>query len=52
VLGVTNPLTWGVVGLISDLIPHLGYGVVTALVLHYLYPFDQPVQSGTQSRDR
>ena len=38
VLGVTNPLTWGVVGLISDLIPHLGYGVVTALVLHYLYP--------------
>jgi hypothetical protein len=36
VLGVTNPLTWGAVGLISDLIPHLGYGVVTALVLHYL----------------
>ena len=48
VLGVTNPLTWGVVGLISDLIPHLGYGVVTALVLHYLYRFDQPVQPRTQ----
>lgn len=40
VLGVTDPRTWGVVGWISDLIPHIGYGVVTALVLHYLYrPF-------------
>lgn len=38
VLGVTDPRTWGAVGWISDLIPHFGYGVVTALVLHYLYP--------------
>ncbi len=37
VLGVTNPLTWGVVGWISDLIPHIGYGMVTALILNYLY---------------
>jgi hypothetical protein len=37
VLGVTDPRTWGLVGWVSDLIPHLGYGVVTALVLHYLY---------------
>ncbi|OBH04264.1 MULTISPECIES: hypothetical protein [unclassified Mycobacterium] len=37
VLGVTDPRTWGVAGWISDLVPHLGYGVVTALVLHYLY---------------
>ncbi len=36
VLGVTDPRTWGVVGWVSDLVPHLGYGVVTALVLHYL----------------
>src|ERR1700677_2422202 len=41
VLGVTNPLTWGVVGLISDLIPHIGYGLVTAAVLYYLYPPDR-----------
>ena len=34
VLGVTDPRTWGVVGWISDLIPHFGYGLVTALVLH------------------
>ncbi|RFZ19683.1 hypothetical protein VIMS_01100 [Mycobacterium marinum] len=34
-LGVTDPRTWGLVGWISDLVPHLGYGVVTALVLHY-----------------
>jgi hypothetical protein len=42
VLGVTNPLTWGVVGWISDLIPHIGYGVVTAAVLYYLYPPGRP----------
>ncbi|KAA8946930.1 hypothetical protein [Mycobacterium sp.] len=37
-LGVTDPRTWGIVGWISDLIPHFGYGVVTALVLYHLYP--------------
>jgi hypothetical protein len=42
VLGVTDPRTWGLVGWISDLIPHFGYGVVTALVLHYLYPPSRP----------
>ncbi|MGH3524933.1 MAG: hypothetical protein ACRDU4_19425 [Mycobacterium sp.] len=42
-LGVTDPRTWGVVGWISDLIPHLGYGVVTALVLHYLYLHPDPL---------
>ena len=41
VLGVTNPLTWGAVGWISDLIPHLGYGLVAAAVLYYLYPADR-----------
>jgi hypothetical protein len=41
VLGVTNPLTWGAVGWISDLIPHIGYGAVTAAVLYYLYPPDR-----------
>nr|WP_232004163.1 hypothetical protein [Mycobacterium gordonae] len=41
-LGVTDPRTWGVVGWVSDLIPHLGYGVVTALVLHYLYQPHRP----------
>ncbi|MGH3564060.1 MAG: hypothetical protein ACRDTN_20355 [Mycobacterium sp.] len=42
-LRVTDPRTWGVVGWISDLIPHLGYGVVTALVLHYLYLHPDPL---------
>ena len=37
VLGVTDPRTWGLVGWVSDLVPHLGYGVVTALVLHYAF---------------
>ena len=45
VLGVTNPLTWGAVGWISDLIPHLGYGVVAAGVLYYLYPADRAAAS-------
>jgi hypothetical protein len=38
VLGVTDPRTWSIVDWISDLIPHFGYGVVTALVLRCLYP--------------
>ena len=37
VLGVTDPRTWSVVDWISDLVPHLGYGIVTALVLQYVY---------------
>jgi hypothetical protein len=47
VLGVTDPRTWGLAGWISDLVPHFGYGVVTALVLHYFYrpgDFYQPTQ--------
>ena len=42
VLGVTDPRTWGVVGWISDLIPHFGYGVVTALILHCVYALSRP----------
>jgi hypothetical protein len=42
VLGVTDPLTWSLVDWISDLIPHLGYGIVTALVLYYLAPLVRP----------
>src|ERR1700761_9612883 len=38
VLGVTDPTTWSAVDWISDLVPHLGYGIVTAVVLYYLYP--------------
>lgn len=38
ILGVTDPRTWSVVDWISDLVPHLGYGVVTAFVLLYLTP--------------
>jgi hypothetical protein len=30
VLGVTDPRTWGLVGWISDLIPHFGYGVLSS----------------------
>ncbi|OBI51891.1 hypothetical protein A5707_12990 [Mycobacterium kyorinense] len=35
-LGVTNPLDWGVMGWIADVVPHLGYGLVTAWVLCHL----------------
>jgi hypothetical protein len=30
VLGLTDPRTWGTAGWISDLVPHLAYGIVTA----------------------
>ncbi|MGH3557461.1 MAG: hypothetical protein ACRDTK_08210 [Mycobacterium sp.] len=36
-LGVTDPRTWSAVDWISDLIPHFGYGMVTAVVLTRLY---------------
>jgi hypothetical protein len=32
-LGVTDPRTWNATGWISDVIPHLAYGTVTAAVL-------------------
>lgn len=33
VLGVTDPRTWTVENWVSDVVPHLAYGVVTACVL-------------------
>jgi hypothetical protein len=31
-LGITDPRSWGAVGWVSDVVPHLAYGVVTAAV--------------------
>lgn len=38
VLGVTDPRTWAATDWISDVIPHLAYGAVTACVLQGLDP--------------
>jgi hypothetical protein len=35
-LGVTDPRTWGAAGWVSDLLPHLAYGVATATVYETL----------------
>lgn len=35
-LGVSDPRTWSASAWVSDVVPHLGYGVVTALVLRRL----------------
>ncbi len=35
-LGVTDPRTWSVIDWVSDLVPHVAYGAVTAAVLHEL----------------
>lgn len=32
-LGITDPRSWSVSSWVSDVVPHLGYGVVTAFVL-------------------
>jgi hypothetical protein len=32
--GASDPTTWGISGWLSDAIPHLAYGLVTAAVLH------------------
>jgi len=37
-LGVTDPRTWPLNAWVSDVVPHLGYGAVTAAVLHGLDP--------------
>jgi hypothetical protein len=29
-LGLTDPRSWGTTGWLSDLVPHLAYGIVTA----------------------
>lgn len=38
VLGVTDPRQWSLDSWISDVVPHVAYGAVTALVLHRLVP--------------
>lgn len=45
VLGVTDPRTWTLVDWISDIVPHLGYGLVTAFVLLYLTRSEAPSHS-------
>jgi hypothetical protein len=35
-LGVTDPRTWGAAGWVSDLLPHLAYGLATATVYEAL----------------
>jgi len=37
-LGVTDPRTWPLNAWVSDVVPHIGYGAVTAAVLHGLDP--------------
>jgi hypothetical protein len=37
-LGVTDPRTWPASFWLADVVPHLGYGVVTAVVLEQLDP--------------
>ena len=36
VLGVTDPRTWAATDWVADVIPHLAYGVLTAVVLNDL----------------
>ena len=38
VMGVSDPRTWSAADWISDLVPHLAYGAVTALVFERLSP--------------
>jgi hypothetical protein len=38
VFGITDPRTWSAADWVSDIVPHVAYGVVTALVLEGLDP--------------
>ncbi|MFC6085225.1 hypothetical protein [Sphaerisporangium aureirubrum] len=35
-MGLTDPRTWGLVGWLSDLVPHLAYGLVTAFAFEVM----------------
>jgi hypothetical protein len=35
-MGLTDPRAWGVQGWLSDLVPHLGYGIMTAVTFECL----------------
>jgi hypothetical protein len=35
-LGLTDPRSWGAAGWVSDLLPHLAYGIATATVYEAL----------------
>jgi hypothetical protein len=37
-LGITDPRTWPVDSWVSDLVPHLAYGMVTAAVWNLMQP--------------
>jgi len=37
-LGATDPTTWGVSGWLSDLVPHMAYGMVAAATLELIDP--------------
>jgi hypothetical protein len=36
-MGITDPRTWGTTGWISDLVPHLAYGLATAAAFEEMY---------------
>jgi hypothetical protein len=40
--GASDPRTWGVSGWLSDLIPHLVYGLVTAATFDAIAGGDRP----------
>jgi hypothetical protein len=40
-LGVTDPRTWSAADWVSDILPHLAYGVVTSATLRGLLPDDR-----------
>ena len=37
-LGLTDPRSWGVTSWLSDAVPHLAYGLVTAATVHAVVP--------------
>lgn len=46
-LGLTDPRTWGTAGWLSDLIPHLIYGLVTVYAFEMMAGPGEPRKSGT-----
>jgi hypothetical protein len=48
--GLTDPRTWGLVGWVSDIVPHLGYGIATVTIFDLLYGARRTPSEGSARR--
>ncbi|GAA4588309.1 hypothetical protein GCM10023194_39610 [Planotetraspora phitsanulokensis] len=48
--GLTDPRTWGLAGWLSDIVPHLGYGIAVVVIFDLLYGARRSPPEGSARR--